>query len=366
MPLSGYKPDQYETLLGEKVTELAPRFKIYGEGDPAVFTSPSHEFRLRAEFRIWHSGDDLNYVMFRPDDPKTPVPVTDFPIAAASIRELMPRLLTAIRLVDRLRKKLFQIEFLSTLTGDMLVSLIYHRPLDEEWQTLASSLASELEIHIVGRSRKQKLVIGRDWVNESLTINGQVFHYQQPDQAFTQPNGHVNQAMISWARDCAEHCGGDLLELYCGIGNFTLPMADRFDRIIATELSKVAIAAADQNRVKNNIENIEFARLSAEDMTAALSGERPFRRLAHLHKPLAEYRLNTLLVDPPRAGLDDKTLNLASRFENIIYISCNPETLLENLSVLTASHRMQRLAFFDQFPYTGHMECGVFLQRRGS
>lgn len=365
MPLSAIQPAHYEQLLEHKVAQLLPAFQSLGASNAQVFPSPSTGFRLRAEFRIWHSGDNLDYVMFRRGDPKTPVVVESFPIAAEAIQRLMPQLRDYLALREPLRRKLFQIEFLSTLAGDMLVTLIYHRPLDDSWQAEADALAAHFGIQLVGRSRREKRVIGRDWVNETLTIRNKQFEYRQPEQAFSQPNGRVNEAMISWTMDAAETCSGDLLELYCGVGNFTLPLAACFDRVIATEMSKPATAAAEMNRQANNIENIEFARMSAEDMTSALAGERPFRRLAHLHQPLADYALKTLFVDPPRAGLDPATLQLAGSFENVIYISCNPHTLLENIASLASSHRIERLAFFDQFPYTDHMECGVLLRVKG-
>ncbi len=364
MPLSHFQPDQYSSLLEQKIGELLPRFSALETPEATIFSSLPSGFRLRAEFRIWHSGDELDYVMFRKDDPKTPVIIDSFPIASNSIQQLMPRLLDQLRPVPALRRKLFQVEFLSTLAGDMLVTLIYHRPLDDAWQQAAQVLAEELGINLVGRSRKEKRVIGRDWVEETLNVHDQAYHYKQPEQAFTQPNGVVNQQMIGWAQDCARTCSGDLLELYCGVGNFTLPLAGCFDNVIATELSKPATAAAVENLAKNAIDNVEFARLSAEDMSDAMAGVRPFRRLARLKQPLAGYALNTLLVDPPRAGLDAQTLSLAKGFERIIYISCNPETLLANLEALAESHSIERLAFFDQFPYTHHMESGVLLQRR--
>jgi tRNA (uracil-5-)-methyltransferase len=74
--------------------------------------------------------------------------------------------------------------------------------------------------------------------------------------------------------------------------------------------------------------------------------------------------LNTVLVDPPRAGLDSATVQLVSRFNDIIYISCNPQTLAENLQQLCKTHDIVRLAVFDQFPYTHHIESGVWLQKR--
>jgi tRNA (uracil-5-)-methyltransferase len=70
------------------------------------------------------------------------------------------------------------------------------------------------------------------------------------------------------------------------------------------------------------------------------------------------------LVDPPRSGLDALTVKQVSEYENIIYISCNPETLKENLQNLTQTHDIKRFAIFDQFPYTEHLECGVYLTRK--
>ena len=71
-----------------------------------------------------------------------------------------------------------------------------------------------------------------------------------------------------------------------------------------------------------------------------------------------------MFVDPPRAGLDPGTLSLVKDFDEILYISCNPLTLINNLKVLTETHTIEALAFFDQFPYTPHLECGVHLKQR--
>ena len=95
-----------------------------------------------------------------------------------------------------------------------------------------------------------------------------------------------------------------------------------------------------------------------------MAGERPYRRLADLKQPLAGYQFDTLLVDPPRAGLDTATLGLASAFKRVLYISCNPETLSDNLATLSSTHSIESLAFFDQFPYTHHLESGVVLSKK--
>jgi tRNA (uracil-5-)-methyltransferase len=96
-------------------------------------------------------------------------------------------------------------------------------------------------------------------------------------------------------------------------------------------------------------------------MTQALRRERPFRRLEGID--LEGYDFSTVLVDPPRAGLDAATRELISGMENILYISCNPETLARDLRELSRTHRVEQAAIFDQFPYTEHVECGVVLKR---
>ena len=219
-------------------------------------------------------------------------------------------------------------------------------------------------ISVIGRSRKRKTVIGRDYVTETLEVDGTRFRYRQYEQAFTQPNAVVNTAMLEWASGCAANLGGDLLELYCGNGNFTLPLSRHFGAVIATELSKVSTRAAQHNLTDNGIHNTRIIRLAAEEVSQALSGEREFRRLQVLPKPLHDYRLDTVFVDPPRAGLDAGTLNMLRRFRNVIYISCNPRTLRDNLLALDDGFRVVRFGLFDQFPYTEHMECGVLLTRR--
>ena len=96
-------------------------------------------------------------------------------------------------------------------------------------------------------------------------------------------------------------------------------------------------------------------------MTEALNGAREFERLKHID--LNSYNFSTVLVDPPRAGLDEGTIGLISNIENIIYISCNPETLARDLEILSKTHTVTDAAMYDQFPHTEHVESGVFLVR---
>ena len=147
----------------------------------------------------------------------------------------MPKLLESIVQKD-IGFKLFGADFLSSSDGEIVVSLLYHRKLDSEWQIKATEIANKLGIYIIGRSRKQKLVVGQDYVTETLSIDGKVYKSKHIENSFTQPNARVNEKMISWSLKNLANIDGDLLELYCGAGNFTIPFANQFNKVLATEI----------------------------------------------------------------------------------------------------------------------------------
>lgn len=359
---AAFDPSSYAAQLEAKAQRLRELLTPFGAPEPAVFDSPQSHYRLRAEFRLWREDGQRHYAMFAPGEKHKAILIDDFPIASQRINALMPRLKAAWQANEALSNRLFQVEFLTTLAGDAMVTLCYHRPLDDDWHRAASALASELDVSVIGRSKGKRLVIGRDYALEKLDVAGRLFSYRQPEGAFTQPNGAVNQKMLSWACEAMGERGDDLLELYCGNGNFTLPLAIRARKVLATEISKTSVNAALSNLEENGVDNVCLVRLSAEELTQALNEVRPFRRLQGID--LKQYDFGTVFVDPPRAGMDPDTCELTRRFERILYISCNPETLAANIAQLHDTHRIERCAMFDQFPYTHHMESGVLLVRR--
>ncbi len=354
-------PTQYAAQLAEKQARLQALLAPFAAPEPEVFDSPATHYRLRAEFRLWREDGQRHYAMFE-GDKHTPVLIEQFPVASQRINALMPQLKAAWQGSEVLSHKLFQVEFLTTRKGDALITLCYHRPIDAAWQAEAERLAAQLGVSLIGRSRGKRIVIGKDYVEEELTVAGRLFRYRQPEGAFTQPNGVVCEKMLNWAYDALGERDDDLLELYCGNGNFTLPLATRVRRVLATEISKTSVNAALANIEDNGIGNIALVRLSAEELTQALNEVRPFRRLAGID--LKGYEFGSVFVDPPRAGMDPDTCELTRRFERILYISCNPETLAQNIAQLNDTHRIVRCALFDQFPWTHHMESGVLLERR--
>ncbi|MDR0806671.1 MAG: tRNA (uridine(54)-C5)-methyltransferase TrmA [Enterobacteriaceae bacterium] len=366
MTLNSLPTEQYDAQLAEKKSRLTSMMAMFSAPEPEIFRSPLTHYRMRAEFRIWHDGDNLYHIMFD-QTTKQRIRIDTFPAASELINRLMPELLATIKPHKSLRHKLFQIDYLSTLSGEIIVSLLYHRQLDDEWRQLAEQMRDKLRaksfnLQLIGRAAKQKICLDRDYADERLPVAGREMIYRQTENSFTQPNAAVNIHMLEWALDVTKNSHGDLLELYCGNGNFSLALARNFNRVLATEIAKPSVAAAQFNIAANQIDNVQIIRMAAEEFTQAMQGEREFRRLKDID--LTSYQCETIFVDPPRSGLDAQTVKMVQDYARILYISCNPQTLCDNLTILSQTHRISRLALFDQFPYTHHMECGVLLERK--
>lgn len=358
----------YEEQLNYKIAREKDRFSSlidFSKIALDIIRSKDSNFRNRAEFRVWWEKDEQNnkdiltYAMN--DFNKEILKIDSCEIVSEDIKNLMPKLLTELEKSMILSFRLFAIEFLVSSTSDMLVTLIYHKKLEDEWINLAREIEQKLNIKIIGRSRKQKIVLSSDYINESLNINGQEFKFAYEENGFTQPNTSVNIKMIEWVLNNTKDSNKDLCELYCGGGNFTIPLSKKFSKVLATEISKTSIKSALRNCALNNIENINFIRMSSEEFVEALNEVRAFNRLKNID--LKSYDFDTIFMDPPRSGLDDTTRALAKNFTNIIYISCNPQTLHRDLEELLKTHKVLRFALFDQFAYSEHIESGVILKK---
>jgi tRNA (uracil-5-)-methyltransferase len=357
-------PKDYQKQLQNKIHLVKDAFENHQMPELETFESAADHYRMRAEFRIWHDGDELYHVMFD-QQTKEKYKVDYFPAATKVINKVMVDLLVLLKPNELVRRKLFQIDYLSSLSGQILVTLIYHKSLDEFWRVEMEKIRDQLrltyEIDIIGRAKKLKVLLDKDYLIEQLPVNDRTYLFKQIENSFTQPNAGVNSKMIEWALDVTHNSQGDLLELYCGLGNFSLPLAQNFNKVLATEISKSSVAAAQTNIALNGIENVTILRMSSEEFVQANRGDRVFRRLEGID--LADYQCQTILVDPPRSGLDDATIDMVKDYPYIVYISCNPDTLKSNLDVLNRTHKVVRFALFDQFPYTNHVECGVYLQK---
>ena len=136
------------------------------------------------------------------------------------------------------------------------------------------------------------------------------------------------------------------LDLYCGIGTIGIFAAKYFKKIYGIEIIEEAIKDAKENAKINKIENAEFYAGDVEEVLPKIIEKENI-------KP------NVVFVDPPRKGLDNKTIGVLKELkpEKIVYISCNPATLARDLALLDESYEIKEVQPVDMFPFSKHVEC---------
>ncbi|RIY34435.1 tRNA (uridine(54)-C5)-methyltransferase TrmA [Psittacicella hinzii] len=337
-----------------------------------VFSGKQSGYRMRAEFSIYHQNEPEYSIKHYTHDPKTKERVFcngHYDIATPLINQLMQLVEAFCQKNYEFSRKLFQVEYLTTTTQQAIISLIFHRKLDSE--NLDLTKAQELfqflntngyPANVILRARKSSIIVGNNFIEEEFTVNGKKSKLLQVENSFSQPNAEINQLMLAYVEKHAK-TDKDILELYCGVGNFTMILARSARKVLATEVNKQAVDFVYKNLSLNDIHNVQVGRISAEEFVQAINKVRPFRRLSHIE--LDSYDFSTVFVDPPRSGLDHASCDMLSKYNNVIYVSCNPNTLMENLQYLTSTHgyKIDNLALFDQFPQTNHCEAVAILSK---
>lgn len=165
--------------------------------------------------------------------------------------------------------------------------------------------------------------------------------------SFYQVNPVQTEILYNTAINCLDNKNNDVaLDLYCGIGTIGIFASKYFKKVYGIEIVKQAIEDAKYNAKINNTNNIEFFAGDVEEILPKIIEKDNI-------KP------NVVFVDPPRKGLDKKTINLLKELQpsKIIYISCNPATLARDISLLEDKYNLGIVQPVDMFPYTSHVEC---------
>ncbi|NOR19672.1 MAG: 23S rRNA (uracil(1939)-C(5))-methyltransferase RlmD, partial [Xanthomonadales bacterium] len=186
---------------------------------------------------------------------------------------------------------------------------------------------------------------------ESLGLS---FHFEPLD--FTQVNGELNQQMVMRAMDLLDPQADDrILDLFCGLGNFTLPLATRAGQVVGVEGSEEMVERGDSNARLNGLSNVSF---HATDLYKACDAA-PW--------PKADY--NKVLLDPPRSGAQELLPWIAaSDVSRVLYISCNPETLARDADILANQYgfTLQGAGIINMFPHTPHSEAIALFERNSA
>lgn len=187
-----------------------------------------------------------------------------------------------------------------------------------------------------------KLVYGEKRIKERINN----IDYLISANSFFQTNSYCCARLYSIIREETKNTGGDALDMCCGSGGITLQISDNFNKVTGVDISAQNIEDALLNAALNKKQNIEFVCADAEKF-----------------KDIKKF--STVILDPPRAGLGKqmKEVLLADGAENVIYVSCNPSNLAEDLKKLTQVYKIERMIPVDMFPHTRHVEVIAILKR---
>ncbi|HEV3470129.1 MAG TPA: class I SAM-dependent RNA methyltransferase [Pyrinomonadaceae bacterium] len=305
----------YEAQLAAKAEIIRDSLRRVGHVEPpadlSVTPSPA-EWRYRSRAR-WQYDARRGALGYYERGTHRVCDVAECPVAAPAVQERLARLREAAR-EDRLPADAHEFE---AVEGDAGVAL---RP----------ALGEEDE-------REQSRVVGGE-------------RYRFDAGCFFQINHALLEPLV--AAGIGDAAGETALDLYCGVGLFTLPLARRFARVTGVEGNPAAAAYARRNLSDAGLPNATVETAPVGDWLSA--------RAAQLPRP------DLLLLDPPRAGAEPETVRaiLSIRPARVSYVSCDPATLARDLHALTAGgYQISSLRAFDMFPQTHHVETVVHLSR---
>lgn len=247
-------------------------------------------------------------------------------------------------------------------TGEVMVTLVTASPVFPSKQNFCKALRNKHpEITTIIQSinernttfvmgTRENVLYGKGFIEDKLL--GKTFRISPT--SFYQVNSVQTEILYGRAIELAGLTGKELvLDAYCGIGTIGIIASDKAAKVIGAELNKDAVRDAVINAKKNNIKNINFV---AEDagvfMTKLVaSGERP----------------DVVLMDPPRTGSSKEFLDslLKAKPSKVVYVSCGPESLANDLAVLTkGGYTVEVAECVDMFPFTGHVETVALLSKK--
>jgi 23S rRNA (uracil1939-C5)-methyltransferase len=198
----------------------------------------------------------------------------------------------------------------------------------------------------------------------SIMPHQEELYYHLPDQDiklffapldFTQVNAAINKKMVTLAVELLDLNAKDhVLDLFCGLGNFSLAIAQKAAQVIGVEGDAAMVKKATENAQRNHISNVSFFE-------------------ADLFKPLVDQpwfsqEYCKMLIDPPRTGALEVVSSIGGKWapERIVYVSCNPATLARDAGILVneKKYKLVKAGVMDMFPQTAHVESIALFEKK--
>lgn len=192
---------------------------------------------------------------------------------------------------------------------------------------------------------KEKLLYGKSYIKEEVDGLKFIISYNSFFQVNTKAMVRLYDKVLKYANLTKED---DVLDLFCGTGTIGIYLSMYCKSVLGVEIVEEAIKDANINKELNNIDNISFI---CGDVDRVIN---------------EKFNQNVLVVDPPRSGLNKNTKNviLNNGFDRIVYVSCDPMTLVRDLKDLSSKYEFKEITLVDMFPNTYHVESVCLLERR--
>jgi 23S rRNA (uracil1939-C5)-methyltransferase len=351
--------DDYQRAIKEQT--LRDNLERIGKVEPdtwlAPMTGPVWSYRRRARLAVKDvPAKGRVLVGFREKHAPYVTDMHRCEVLAGSIGGLIDELSDLVASLT-IRARLPQIEIAIAENSTAMVFRVLDTPTDDDKDRLiAFGVAHELRIYLQPGGLDSLQLIQPGELDEALYYTLPEFDIRVDFEPidFVQVNGDINQRMVAFAIEQLQVGPTDrVLDLYCGIGNFSLPLARRAGTVLGVEGEQSLVARASENARSNGLDNVKFrvADLSKIDGTESW----------------VKAGWDRLLLDPARSGAAEviERMPLINP-ERIVYVSCHPGTLARDAGVLIHEHgyRLESAGIIDMFPHTAHVESIAVFSRK--
>ncbi|MDX6041715.1 23S rRNA (uracil(1939)-C(5))-methyltransferase RlmD [Scandinavium lactucae] len=314
-----------------------------------VLSASPWGYRRRARLSLNYQPKNQQLQMgFRKAGSNDIVDVTQCPVLVPTLEALLPAMRDCLTALTGVRH-LGHVELVLADNGPLMV-LRHTAPLSAEDKAKLEQFSHlhQLALWLAPQSDSVEQVSGAlPWYNS----DGLRLTFSPRD--FIQVNDGVNQRMVETALAWLDVQPEDrVLDLFCGMGNFTLPLAKRAASVVGVEGVPALVEKGQQNAAQNGLHNVTFFHENLEEDVT--------------RQAWAKNGFDKILLDPARAGAPGVMQHIVKLAPSrVVYVSCNPATLARDSEVLLAvGYQIQRLAMLDMFPHTGHLESMVLFEHK--
>ncbi|HED3137032.1 23S rRNA (uracil(1939)-C(5))-methyltransferase RlmD [Citrobacter farmeri] len=338
---------QHASIELQQRSKSAALSRLMNNDVTEVIADAPWGYRRRARLSLDYQPKTQTFQMgFRKAASSDIVDVRQCPILVPQLEALLPDLRACLGSLQGVRH-LGHVELVQAGSGTLMI-LRHTAPLsradNEKLERFSHSKG--LSLYLAPQSEILETLSGQTPWYES---NGLRLNFSPRD--FIQVNEGVNQKMVSSALAWLDVQPGDrVLDLFCGMGNFTLPLATRAASVVGVEGVPALVEKGRENAQQNELHNVTFFHENLEEDVT--------------RQPWAKHGFDKVLLDPARAGAASVMQHIIKlQPGRIVYVSCNPATLARDSEALfRAGYQIKRLAMLDMFPHTGHLESMVLFE----